>query len=107
MFKLKKRLEAKELIKVNVLQNCDEDKDEIAYKLVEREGIDLVQVIGNIIVLYKESKEKKRIELPIKSEGCNKEVPMRKVGILGGTFNPPHIGHLIVANEVRHALRSR
>lgn len=25
---------------------------------------------------------------------------MKKVGLFGGTFNPPHIGHLIMANEV-------
>lgn len=28
----------------------------------------------------------------------------RKVGLLGGTFNPPHIGHLIIADQVKDQL---
>jgi nicotinate-nucleotide adenylyltransferase len=27
-----------------------------------------------------------------------------EVGILGGTFNPPHIGHLVMVQEARHQL---
>jgi nicotinate-nucleotide adenylyltransferase len=30
--------------------------------------------------------------------------PIRRVGLLGGTFDPPHLGHLVVAEEARDAL---
>lgn len=60
---IEEALEARELIKVSILQNCEEDKSEIAARL-EEAGIDVAQVIGKILVLYKESKEKKRIVLP-------------------------------------------
>lgn len=56
-------LEARELIKVSVLKNCLDDPKEIAYVLAERTHSELVQVIGKKIVLYRESKENKRIEL--------------------------------------------
>ena len=32
------------------------------------------------------------------------EPDMRRVGLLGGTFDPPHLGHLIVAEVVRSSL---
>jgi RNA-binding protein len=57
-------LEARELMKVSVLQNCDEDRDTVASQLVSGTKAELVQVIGNTIVLYKESQENKTITLP-------------------------------------------
>jgi RNA-binding protein len=57
-------LEARELIKVSVLQNCDEDKDTVASELVNGAKAELVQIIGNTIVLYKESVENKQLQLP-------------------------------------------
>lgn len=57
-------LEARELIKLHMLKNCFDDCNEVAQTLAERTRSQVVQVIGKKIVLYRESKTKKRIELP-------------------------------------------
>lgn len=58
-------LEARELIKISVLQNCLDDPKEMAQMLSERTGSHVVQVIGRKIVLYKEGqKDRKKIILP-------------------------------------------
>jgi RNA-binding protein len=57
-------LEVRELLKVSVLNNCDEDKHEVAEEIASGSGAEIVQIIGNTIVLYKESREHKTIELP-------------------------------------------
>lgn len=57
-------LEARELIKVSILNNCEYDKDEVAEQLAEGTNAELVQLIGKTVVLYRESSENKQIELP-------------------------------------------
>jgi RNA-binding protein len=66
-------LEARELIKITVLKNCSDDINEMAQILSERTHSEIVQVIGKKIVLYRESKEKKKIELPVEKKSKSKE----------------------------------
>ncbi len=57
-------LEARELIKVSVLKNSVEDTREVCDEAANLTGSEVVQVIGNKFVLYKESKENKVLVLP-------------------------------------------
>ena len=62
---VREAIDARELIKIAVLQNCMDDPKEIAAVLAERTRSQVVQVIGKKIVLYKEGKDnKKKIFLP-------------------------------------------
>ena len=57
-------LEARELIKVNVLNNNFLDITEAANEVATKSNAEFVQSIGNKFVIYRESEENKKIELP-------------------------------------------
>lgn len=54
----------RELVKITVLKNCLDDPKEVAQVLAERTHSQVVHVIGRKMVLYKESRDKKKIDLP-------------------------------------------
>ena len=56
-------LEARELIKLSVLETCEYTPRETADLLAERTGADTAGVIGRKIILYRPSEKNKKIEL--------------------------------------------
>ena len=56
-------LEARELIKLRVLENCDFNAKEAAEIIADKVGAQVVQVIGTRFVLYRESVDHKKIDL--------------------------------------------
>lgn len=57
-------LEAKELIKVGVLDGSPLSAKEAGPILAEKTGAELVQVIGKVVVLYRKSAKLAKIVLP-------------------------------------------
>lgn len=57
-------LEARELVKGTVLKNSDLSAREVCEELASELEAEIVQVVGNKFVLYRESKENKVIQLP-------------------------------------------
>ena len=61
---LSNALEARELIKVRVLDNSGYTAKEAADTIANAIDCDVVSCVGTKFVLYRESENKKRIELP-------------------------------------------
>jgi RNA-binding protein len=57
-------LEARELIKIKILNNSMAEPKQVSYEIAEKIGAEVVQVIGGKFVLYRQSKENPTIILP-------------------------------------------
>ena len=57
-------LEAREIIKINLLNSTPDDKHTIANEIADKTNSDVVQIIGNKITLYRRSEKEPKIELP-------------------------------------------
>lgn len=61
---LEEALEARELIKIKVLENSGLGAREASNTICERIGCEGIQAIGSKIVLFKKSSKKPKIEIP-------------------------------------------
>lgn len=60
---LEKALVAHELIKIDIMKGAATNKMELALDLASKLNAEIVQVIGNAIVLYKRNKDNPKIQL--------------------------------------------
>lgn len=63
---VRQALDARELIKVTLLQNTDETIHEVAAVLEEEIGVATVQKIGRVLILFKQSSKKENRKLSVK-----------------------------------------
>lgn len=60
---LKNALEARELIKINLLNTLPDSKESIAKEIEEKTDSQIVQIVGNKLTLYKRNVKNPKIEV--------------------------------------------
>ncbi|MBF0787831.1 MULTISPECIES: ribosome assembly RNA-binding protein YhbY [unclassified Streptococcus] len=63
---IRQALDRRELIKVTLLQNTDENIHDVAETLEEEIRVDTVQKIGRTLILFKQSSKKENRKLSVK-----------------------------------------
>lgn len=58
-------LEARELIKIKVLENCPQLPREMAYILAEKVGAEVVSTVGSRFVLFRQARDPKKRKISL------------------------------------------
>jgi RNA-binding protein len=64
-FQLNNAMEARELIKIKLLETCPDPIKEVASEIAEKTGSEVVQTIGTKIVLFKVSSQEKNRKIDL------------------------------------------
>ena len=64
-FQLNNAMEARELIKIKLLETCPNPIKEVANEIAEKTGAEVVQTIGTKIVLFKVSSQEKNRKIDL------------------------------------------
>ena len=64
-FQLNNAMEARELIKIKLLETCPDPIKDVAAEIAEKTGAEVVQTIGTKIVLFKVSSNEKNRKIDI------------------------------------------
>lgn len=62
--KIDEVLDDHELVKIRILDNSLEDIDKVAEKINNKMGSELVQIIGNVFIIYRKNMEEPIYDLP-------------------------------------------
>lgn len=65
-FQLSNAMEARELIKIKLLETCPSNIKEVAEVIAEKTGAEVVQIIGTKIVLFRVSSTEKNRKIDLK-----------------------------------------
>lgn len=57
-------IETRELVKVRLLDTVETPRKEFARELAERAGVELIQVLGRTVLLYRRNAEQPSIQFP-------------------------------------------
>mgnify|MGYP003462968669 FL=1 len=64
-FQLNNAMEARELIKIKLLETCPDPIKDVAIEIAEKTGAEVVQTIGTKIVLFKVSSQEKNRKIDL------------------------------------------